>query len=52
MSVNRKGLKKKSDFGEPLQVLIDKGYIDLNSDTFEEATDIYINPLIWEKEQR
>lgn len=46
-NTHRKDLQKKSDFNEPLQVLIDKGYIDLNGDDFDRVTEIYINPSIW-----
>ena len=46
-SINRKNFRQKSDFIAPLQVLIDKGYIDLNSDHFETATEIIINPKVW-----
>lgn len=45
--IHRKGLQQKADYNEPLQVLIDKGYVDLNADEFEKATEIYINPRVW-----
>lgn len=45
--IHRDGLKEKADYNEPLQVLVDKGYIDLDGDDFEKATKIYINPGVW-----
>lgn len=46
-NIHRSGLQRKEDYFEPLQVLVDKNYIDLNADNFEKATEIYINPAVW-----
>ena len=47
-NVHKKGLgRKKEDFAEPLQVLIDRGYIDVDSDDVSKLNEIYINPAVW-----
>lgn len=43
----KNGLRKKEDYKEPLQVLVDKGYIDMDGADFEKVTEYYINPTIW-----
>lgn len=46
-NVNKRGLKQKADYDEPLQCLIDKGWIDVNAEVFAQVTELYINPAVW-----
>lgn len=46
-NIHRKDLRQKSDYNEPLQILIDKGWIDLNGNDFNTFSEIYINPALW-----
>lgn len=48
-TIHKGGLKAREDFVEPLQILVSKGYIDIQEDTdVKNLREFYVNPVILE----
>ena len=48
-TIHKRGLKTREDFAEPLQILCNKGYIDVQEDTdVKNLRELYVNPVVLE----